>query len=117
MASTDPTMRVTQGLTYRRLVTWDRPGVPSDYTAHLVVRRRYDAATTLIDVSSPVSLVMGGVAGAITVNIKLTPVQTALLPIGTDYKATLVLTTAADVTENWGVQWDVNVRASTLAVV
>lgn len=111
-------MQVTQGLTYRRLVTWDRPGVPGDYTARLVIKKRYNTSgPALVDVSSPVNLVMGGVAGAITVTIKLTPTQTGLLPIGTDYKATLVLTRAADATENWGVQWDASVRASTLVAV
>lgn len=110
-------MSISQGLTYRRQVTWNRAGVPADYTARLVIRRRYDNAPPLVDVSSPISLVMGGSAGAITVTIKLTPTQTAQLPVGKDYKATLLLATAADATENWGVNWDASVRATSLAVV
>lgn len=109
----DTLMRIVPGATYRRTVTWNRTGVPSDYASRLVVRRVNGDQTPIVDITDGTGVTLGGTSGAISQTIKIAPSVTSLLPVG-NYAAALMLRKSADATENWVVTWDARVRATAL---
>jgi len=67
-------LRVEQGITYLKSLTWkDEFGVLinlTDYTAHMQIRQSIASPGVLVDIDNTVGITLGGVAGTIELRIE-----------------------------------------------
>ena len=81
MAAGQYEFKIEQGVTLTRPIVWkDADGVPidvTDFTARLHVRKAVGSATTLLELTSPIEIVVGTTDGKFTFN--MTEAETAAL--------------------------------------
>lgn len=91
--------KLRRGIAYSRAYTYtqnDENGNQvvldaADYTARLVVRKRFDSAGAVVDMSTAPGLTLSTVSGSVRVTVFVASTVTAALEVGKDYKYTLAL--------------------------
>jgi hypothetical protein len=74
---------IEQGATFQLSLTWkdsnDAPVDLTGYSARMQVRETYESEETLVSLTSPGDMVLGGVLGTILITIQ--PAVTSVLPL------------------------------------